>query len=289
MKVPVHIAEKLLKLSLGESIPSSLAKHSLIDDLVTEGIIERQGRIQKTLLVPNNKALHTYLQNKCSINDLRLYIQVSKKKEQVTRAELVAATSNSKHTGVRSFKGFLINCYSPIIATVNAKKITLNPIDGTFQFIYDFEDFTISPDITIVGIENPSNFRHIEKQRYLFKNIKPLFISRYPQNQSKDLIKWLKTIPNHYMHFGDFDFAGIGIYINEFKKHLADKASFFVPDNVEDLIKEFGNKERYDRQKINFITKTISETKLLKLIDTIHTWSKGLDQEILIDEQKNLT
>lgn len=281
MKVPVHIAEKLLQLSQGESIPSSAAKHSLIEDLVLEGIIERKGRIQKTLLVPNNKALHTYLQSKCSINDLQQYIQVSKKQE-VTRTELVVATSDSKHTGVRSFKGFLVNSYSPIQATLNGKQITINPVDGTFQFIYDYEKFTLSPDIKIVGIENPSNFRHIDKQKYLFSDIKPLFVSRYPQNQSKDLIKWLQKIPNNYLHFGDFDFAGIGIYLNEFKKHLADKASFFVPDNIDELLKEFGNKKRYDELKINFDSKAISEAKLLKLIDTIHKRRKGLDQEILI-------
>lgn len=282
MKVPVHIAEKLLQLSQGRSIPSSLAKHSLIEDLVLEGIIERKGRIQKSLSISNNKALHTYLQSKCSINDLQQYIQVSKK-DEVTRTELVAATSNSKHTGVRSFKGFLINCYSPIQATLNEKQITLNPVDGTFHFIYDFEKFILSPDITIVGIENPSNFRHIDKQKYLFSDIKPLFVSRYPQNQSKDLLKWLQTIPNNYIHFGDFDFAGIGIYLNEFKKHFANRTSFYVPNNIDELIKEFGNKRRYDEQKINFDIKKISETKLLKLIDTIHKRRKGLDQEILIN------
>lgn len=283
MKVPVHIAEKLLQLSKGESIPSSSAKHSLIDDLVLEGIIERKGRIQKTLLVPNNKALHTYLQSKCSINDLQQYIQLSKK-EEVTRTELVAVTSDSKHSGVRSFKGFLVNCYSPIQTTLNGKQISLNPDEGTFHFIYDYEKFTISPDITIVGIENPSNFRHIDKQKYLFNDIKPLFVSRYPQNQSKDLIKFIQSIPNNYLHFGDFDFAGIGIYLNEFKKNLADKASFFIPDNIDDLLKEFGNKKRYDEQKINFDINTISETKLLRLIDIIHKRRKGLDQEILIKD-----
>lgn len=283
MKVPVHIAEKLLQLSQGESIPSSLAKHSLIDDLVLEGIIERKGRIQKSLLLSDNKALHTYLQNNCSINDLQQYIYVSKK-EEVTRSELVAATFNSKHTGVRSFKGFLVNCYSPIQATLGEKEITLNPVHGTFQFIYDFEKFTFSPHITIVGIENPSNFRHIDKQKYLFADIKPLFVSRYPQSQSKDLIKWLQSIPNNYLHFGDFDFAGIGIYLHEFKKHLSDRTTFFVPENIDKLIADFGNKKRYDEQKINFEVKSIREAKLLQLINTIHKYRKGLDQEILINE-----
>ena len=281
MKIPVHIAEKLLQLLQGEGIPSSLARHSLIDDLVLEGIIERKGRIKKSLLLSDRKALHIYLQNNCSIKDLQQYIQITKE-ENVLRSELVAASSDSKLIKIRTFKGFLINCYFPIQATLNGKQVTLNPVSGTFQFIYDFEKLMLSPDITIVGIENPENFRHIDKQKYLFSDIKPLFVSRYPQNQSKDLIKWLQSIPNNYLHFGDFDFAGIGIYLNEFKKHLADRTTFFVPENIESLIANNGNKKRYDEQTINFEVKSIREDKLLQLIDTIHKYRKGLDQEILI-------
>ena len=284
MKVPVHIAEKLLQLLQGESIPSSLARHSVIEDLVLEGIIERKGRIKKTLILSNNKALHTYLQNNYSINDLQQYIQISNQ-ENVLRSELVAVSSNSKLVKVRTFKGFLVNCYSPIHATLDGKKITINPVNGTFQFIYDFEKFILPPYITIIGIENPENFRHIESQKYLFNDLKPLFVSRYPQNQSKDLINWLQSIPNTYLHFGDFDFAGIGIYLNEFNKYLADKTKFFVPDNIEKLIADFGNKKRYDEQKINFKIELIQDDKLIQLIKIIHKYRKGLDQEIFINSE----
>ena len=283
MKVPIHIAEKLLLLSQGQKIPASLAKHTLIEDLILEGIIERKGRIKKLLLLSDYKALLTYLQSNCSINDLQQYIHISKL-EYVSRSELIAVSTDSKLKRVRTFKGFLINCYFPIQATLNGKQITLYPVNGTFQFIYDFEKFIPSPNVTIVGIENPENFRHIDKQKYLFSDIIPLFVSRYPQNQSKDLIKWLQFIPNNYLHFGDFDFAGIGIYLNEFKKHLADRTLYFVPENIDKLIVDFGNKKRYDEQKINFEVKSIREEKLLQLIDIIHKYKKGLDQEILIKE-----
>lgn len=283
MKVPVHIAEKLLQLLQGESIPSSMARHSLIDDLIIEGIIERKGRIKKTLMLSNNKALLTYLQNNCSINDLQQYIQISKQ-ENVLRSELIAVSSNSKLIKVRTFKGFLVNCYFPIQATLDGKQITINSVNGTFQFIYDFEKFIVSPDITIIGIENPENFRHIDKQKYLFKDIKPLFISRYPQNQSKDLIKWMQSIPNNYLHFGDFDFAGIGIYLNEFNKHLGDRSKFFVPDFIDKLIADFGNKKLYNEQKINFKINSIREEQLLHLIEIIHKYRKGLEQEFFINQ-----
>ena len=283
MKIPLHLAEKLLRISRGENIPSSLAKHSLIEELVLEGILERKGRIQKTLQLHNINSLQNYLQNKFSINDLSLYIEVCKK-EEISRGELVAVSSNSKLFNVRTFKGFLVNCYDPVHTTLNGKEFKVNPVEGIFQFIYDFESFIPSSDITIVGIENPENFRHIEKQKYLFSDIKPLFVSRYPQNQSKDLIKWLKSIPNNYLHFGDFDLAGIGIYFNEFEKHLNGRTTFFIPENIESLIKKFGNKERYDNQKLKIDASSIREENLSKLINTIHKCRKGLDQEILIRE-----
>ena len=132
MKIPVHIAEKLLQLSQGKSIPSSLAKHSLIDDLVLEGIIERKGRIKKSLSLSDSKALHIYLQNNCSINDLQQFIQINKQ-ENVLRSDLVIASSDSKLIKIRTFKGFLINCYTPIQVNLNGKQILLNPVEGTFQ------------------------------------------------------------------------------------------------------------------------------------------------------------
>ena len=281
MKLPVHIAQKLQQLIDGETLSSSAIKHSIIEELVAERIIERTGRIQKKVHLVNASALNQYLQNKYGINDLEKYIEVAQK-ENVQRSELVEISSNSKLKNTRTFKGFLINSYIPIKATLNGKESMLNFTEGMFQFIYDFESFIPENDITIVGVENAENFRWIENQKHLFEDIKPLFVSRYPQNQSKDLIKWLQSIPNKYLHFGDFDFAGIGIYLNEYKKHLEEKASFFIPEKIENLIDKHGNKSRYDQQKINFNIENIEEERIVSLVKLLHQYKKGLDQEIHI-------
>ena len=281
MKLPVHIAQKLQQLIDGETLSSSAIKHSIIEELVAERIIERTGRIQKKVHLVNASALIQYLQNKYGINDLEKYIEVALK-ENVQRSELVEISSNSKLKNTRTFKGFLINSYIPIKATLNGKESMLNFTEGMFQFIYDFESFIPENDITIVGVENAENFRWIENQKHLFEDIKPLFVSRYPQNQSKDLIKWLQSIPNKYLHFGDFDFAGIGIYLNEYKKHLEEKASFFIPEKIENLIDKHGNKSRYDQQKINFNIENIEEERIVSLVKLLHQYKKGLDQEIHI-------
>lgn len=284
MIIPIQIAEKLLLLAEQNIIPAGSARHALIEELVAEGIIERKGRIKKTLRMNDTEALNIFLQNKYSITDLIAYIQICKK-EEVARNELVTVSSDSKLRRIRTFKGFLVNSYFPIKASIDDKQMIIHPVDGTFQFIYDFEKLKLPEDITIVGVENPENFRFIERQQYLFKNIQPLFVSRYPQNQSKDLIKFLQTIPNKYVHFGDFDFAGISIYQNEYKKYLFDKASFFIPGNITEMIEKFGNKNRYYSQKINFEIGLVSENEVLKLIDTIQQYKKGLDQEIFINAE----
>lgn len=283
-KIPLHIAEKLFLLQQGAIISASSAKHAVIDELVDENIIQRTGRVQKSLSVLNNDRLKVYLQNKFGINDLDKYIETLKQSD-FKRTDLTEVSSNSKLKKVRTFKGFLVNSYSPIQAVINGNSFLINPEIGTFTFVSDFESFEIPSNITIVGIENPENFRYIEKQKYLFENIKPLFVCRYPQNQHKDLINWLQSIQNPYLHFGDLDFAGIGIYLNEYKKHLDSRATFFIPDNANELLEQYGNRELHDNQKGNFNIEEIEEIKLNQLITMIHEYKRGLEQEIFIKSE----
>ena len=281
MKIPVHIAQKILQLSKGDTLNSSVARHTVIDELIEERIVERTGRIQKKLQLVNRNALLLFLQNKYGINDLEKYVEISSK-NNVQRSDLVEVSSYSKLKNIRTFKGFLINSYVPTNVILNGNEITMNFTEGIFQFIYDFENFIPNENATIIGIENAENFRWIAKQKYLFEDIEPLFVSRYPQSQSKDLVKWLQSIPNNYLHFGDFDFAGIGIYLNEFKKRLLDKATFFIPEDIEKLVAKHGNKNNYNRQKVNFEIQNITEEKIVKLIKTLHQYKCGLEQEIFI-------
>lgn len=278
MKLTLKIARILEQLTKGELIPASSAKSKLIDDLVAENILLRRGKHRKTIALLSEEDLNNYLANQLQIQNLIQYISALENK-QSTRAEFVKITTDSKYSKERAFKGFLVNSYNPIVAELNNKEIIINPIRGSFTFIYDFKTFIIPEDVTVVGVENAKNFSCIQEQKYLFENITPLFVSRYPQNQNKDFIRWMSSIPNNYLHFGDFDKAGIGIYLNEYKKHLSKKASFFIPENINIAIKENGNRKRYNYQKINFNIDTIKEPKLLELISMIEKEKKGLDQE----------
>lgn len=280
MKLSLKIAKVLLKLINGESIPNSSAKGRLIDDLVAEHIIYRKGKHRKSLELINEKGLHTFLANQLQINDLNSYV-LALENESSTRADFVKITSDSKKSKERAFKGFLVNSYKSISAKLNNETIIINPHKGSFVFISDYESFKVPRNVTIVGVENAKNFSQIEEQKYLFNNINPLFVSRYPQNQNKDVIKWINSIPNNYLHFGDFDIAGIGIYLNEYKKHLSGKATLFIPKNIKSDLKK-GNRERYDKQRINFEIDDIQEPKIKELVELIKNEKKGLDQEYYI-------
>ena len=105
-------------------------------------------------------------------------------------------------------------------------------------------------------------------------------MSRYPQ--SKDLVTWLQSIPNPYVHFGDFDLAGIHIYLTEFYRYLGERAAFFVPEDIEQRL-SMGNRERYDTQFQRFGKMEVIDTRILPLVQMIHRYQKGYDQEGYIE------
>lgn len=279
MKLPASIAEKLIAIQNGEKIPFSKMKHSVVDSMLENGILKKQlqGRSKALVYLTNRNGLSAYLKNHFGIDDLENYLEVLQRTD-LTRADVIEIASNSKLKSIRTFKGFLLNCFQPVECVLNKTPMIIQPHEGTFTFIYDFEDFFPADNITVVGIENPENFRFIQKQRKLFDNIQPLFVSRYPQ--SKDLVKWLRTIPNDYLHFGDFDYAGLNIYFNEFKKHLKEWGKFFLPPNIENMLSKNGNRDNYHNQTIQFNREEIDEDDVLTLLSLIEKYKKGLEQEV---------
>ncbi len=279
MKIPVSVAEKLIAIRNGEKIPFSKLKHSVIEGMIENGILRKQilGRSKALVYLINRDGLSDYLQNHFGIESLENYIEVLRRND-FSRAESVEVSSNSKLKSIRTFKGFLVNCFDPVECLLHGSVTTIHPQEGTFTLIYDYENFLPDANIMIVGIENPENFRHVRKQKRMFGEIQALFVSRYPQ--SKDLVRWLQSIPNRYLHFGDFDFAGLNIYVNEFKRYLQDKANFYLPADIERMLSARGNRDNYNNQTIQFDRSKIHEGNVLALLKLIEDYKKGLEQEI---------
>ena len=204
----------------------------------------------------------------------------------VSRSELVRNFGDSKLVSIRTCPGFPVNVYEPLDIelgpTGTASKICLEPLPGAFTFVADWQNFHIGNDVVVVGVENMENFRFVSQQRYLFENlgVPILFTSRYPQ--SGDFVRWLKSIPNRYIHFGDFDLAGIHIYQSEFRKYLEpSRCEFFIPKNIEELILN-GSQDRYFNQIERFRDLCSDDPRLEYLIGLIHKYHRGYDQEGLI-------
>jgi len=286
MKLPRHIAKKLQQLLLpGETIASSNMQHPVVTKLLEDSILQKQqtGKTKALFFISNPDAVAAYLHNHFGISNLAEYIASVEAAEQ-SRAGNVLASGDSKLQTIRTFKGFLVNSYQPVAAMLGGNPVMIHPAPGTYTYIHEYENFVPDQAVSIVGIENPENFRLIHQQQYLFADIQPLFVSRYPQ--SNDLVKWLAAIPNPYLHFGDLDFAGINIYQHEFKKQLGSKASFFVPPHTEALLQKFGNKELFNRQYnplINYQENT--EASIQQLLQLILQYKKVLEQEVFIRQE----
>lgn len=286
MKITKALIEKLTRLEKGDVLPASSLKGDWVDQMQADGILLTITHgSHKSIRVTDSISFRHYLASQYDIFDLERTHDLLLK-DDIDRALLVDVTGNSKFLPHRTFTGFLVNSYQPIGAMLSGRALTILPPDGTFLFISDYKHFSIPEDVVIVGVENAENFRYVSRQKYLFDGFnKVIFVSRYPQEQSKDLLQWLSSIPNKYVHFGDFDLAGINIFITEFYRHLGDRASFLIPSDIELRLKN-GSSKRYNDQLARFKDLSSDNSEIQSLIDMINTFHRGYDQEGYIMSSK---
>jgi hypothetical protein len=281
MKITASLIDKLIRLRNGESIPASQLRGEWVSELEHDGVIVSTSHgSRRVLFAPHPEAflqaLSAFDERLSDLDLMRDTLQTG----ETSRSVQASATGNSKLIAVRSCPGFPINTYEPIACLLNGREIIVNPQEGSFMFISDWQSFSIPQDVVVVGIENMENFRLIRQQRALFEGtIGParlLFVSRYPQ--SSDLRSWLQTIPNRYVHFGDFDLAGISIFLTEFHAYLGERSSFFIPSDIEQRLPN-GSLERYNAQYPKFKNIRTNIPYLQHLIDTINNYHRCYDQE----------
>ena len=269
------ISASIQALISGEQVAGSKLSCKLLDELMAEGLLLVATRgSRKTYRARDTEALKRYLIDKDeSYRILEATVTDS-------RASLAVETGNSKLLNVRSCPGFPVNSYEPITCLLRGNVFVVNPPDGSFVFIDDWKHFSVPEDIVVVGIENMENFRMIRQQRKMFESLlgvkSLLFVSRYPQ--STDLRNWLKSISNRYVHFGDFDMAGISIYLTEFQKYLGDRASFLIPSDLEQRLSQ-GSYVRYNAQYGKFHTLHCSDKNIQSLLELINKYCRCYDQE----------
>lgn len=280
MNITLPLIDKLIQLRNGGSLPASALRGEWVEELLSEGILVSTSHgSRRTIAASVPQELERMLVN----IDERLG-NLDTMKELCLNGGLRAAqasnTGNSKLVQTRSCPGFLVNAYEPVSCRLNGSEMLVCPPEGSFVFIADWQHFDVPNDVVIVGIENMENFRMIRRQRTLFSSLLPakklMFVSRYPQ--STDLRAWLVSIPNQYVHFGDFDLAGIQIFLTEFRKYLGAKSSFLIPHDIEERLQN-GSAERYNAQYRRFRSVTSEIPSLQRLIDMINRIHRCYDQE----------
>ena len=287
MKITTALIDKLIRLAGGESLPASGLRGEWVDELLREGILVSTSHGSRSTLrapspQPFRRALAALDERLTHLEQMREMLS----SEEASRAEQASATGNSKLLTVRSCPGFPVNSYEPIVCRLHGQHFVVNPQEGSFLFVADWQEFSVPEDVVVVGIENMENFRMIRWQRTLFEQTigseRLLFVSRYPQ--SADLASWLQRIPNRYVHFGDFDLAGIHIFLMEFHARLGARSSFLVPEDIEARL-SCGSRKRYDSQYRHFRGLKSDNPSLQRLIDLIHQFHRCYDQEGYITYQ----
>ena len=293
MKITRSLIDKLIALSDGESLPACRLTGEWVNELVRDGILVSSSRGSKRSLKAVDgesfaKAIARVDERFADLESFRDMLMGGNSSGEALRASQASDSGNSKLKMRRSFPGFLVNSYETIEAHLNGRSCVILPEEGSSMFVSDWERFVIPSDVIVVGIENPENFRFIRQQRHLFESCLPgkrlLFVSRYPQ--STDLRKWLMGISNPYVHFGDFDLAGIKIFLSEFHRYLPERSSYLIPSDIEERLKN-GSTERFQGNYYENRHLSSDILELQALIDLIMKYHKGYDQEGYII--KNMT
>ncbi len=291
-KLGLRDARQILAMLQGEEVASSKLSARMANTLREEGLLLSQNngsRCKYSIAEPMREACRIFLSQhygmRCTLEEwVEATAAKSSSSEAIheSRSGLVEKVGDSKYKKVRTFQGFLVDCYEPLETTLCQRPFLLSPQEGSSVFINCPESFEIPEDVVVVGTENAENFKQIRRQRSFFKQELPgkqlLFVCRYPQNSLADLREWLLRIPNHYVHFGDFDLAGVHIYLSEFYALLGKRSSFLIPSDIARRLAE-GNFSLYDRQYAQFRDMQVTDPRLHHLVDMIHHYRKGYEQE----------
>lgn len=239
----------LLKLKQNKELNYSQIPKKLLQQLKDEGLIKIIGTSKKKVII------NEYFN--------QVYKDLEKIDSANSRSEL-SKISDTKTKQISPMKGFYIN------GVCKLDGIDLPIINESVLFVKKLPK--IDKNIVIIVVEN---FENMLKPLNFF-NKEFLYIYR-----NKALLDVLERIENEIFYFGDFDLAGVNIYLNELLKRNKN-IKLFIPNNLEKLLTKFGSSILYKKQfnKYKNLKSDIKEVQ--NLINLIHLTQKTLEQEWFI-------
>ena len=278
LPTPTEIG-RLKRLLDGEQLPSSQLNTVFFEELLNEGylMIVPKGKNRSAVIARDKDYLAKHISQKWQIKDIDEYVSF-REGPPPTRIEVQNVLGDTKALSVVSYQGFLVTAYDEIDYHLHGQTGHLPLIDGSMLHIFDFDALSIPEDVVVVYVENFTPFRYITRYRHLFdRQYRYMFVSRY--GTSSAINEWLKSIPNKYIHFGDFDLDGIKIYQKFYGELGANRASFLIPDDVEKRIRTKGNPHLYYAQENRNERFVLTDMRLYDLVSTIMECHAGYEQE----------
>lgn len=283
MNITIEQAKLLKELSEGKKVPLSRLKARIFQQLIQEQVLLRQKESHGwNIYTDQPQSLLNYLYNhyiRCTLDE---YIE--RGQAAPSRSNNIRMSGDSKLKETELWQGFYFKVSEPIHAQWQGRPLTLLPYpEGIPVFMPQPETLSLPEDVTVVMIENSENFLKIETQLPLFQGLKCFFVSFYPREQHSYFIEWLQKQPNNYVHYGDFDFAGIHIYQSQYKKYVSGESRYLVPSGLLPLFRRYGKRALYNNQLSLQALIKADEPGISELLEIIKREHKGLEQEIFND------
>lgn len=283
MNITIEQAKLLKEPSEGKKVPLSRLKARIFQQLIQEQVLLRQKESHGwNVYTDHPQSLLNYLYNhyiRCTLDE---YIE--RGQAAPSRSNNIRMSGDSKLKETELWQGFYFKVSEPIHAQWQGKPLTLLPYpEGIPVFMPQPETLSLPEDVTVVMIENSENFLKIETQLPLFQGLKCFFVSFYPREQHSYFIEWLQKQPNNYVHYGDFDFAGIHIYQSQYKKYVSGESRYLVPSGLLPLFRRYGKRALYNNQLSLQALIKADEPGISELLEIIKREHKGLEQEIFND------
>lgn len=197
-----------------------------------------------------------------------IYKDIEKLDASTTRADLSKLATHTKSKHISPQEGLYLSGRCMI------ENVQLPLFKNSSLFLKEFPKLLAST--LVVVVENFENLIYFESTLNYFKGDDIIFIFR-----NSAALKFIQTIKNEIIYFGDFDLAGIEIYQNQIvPRNLNIK--LFIPDDIENLMINHGNSKLYKDQYNKYKNLKSKDTKIQTLINTINKYQKTLEQEWFI-------
>lgn len=282
MKLSIRDARAAAELLEGQTLRHSVLSKGFARLLEQDGMIifTRLSARSRLVQVKDPEALKHFLAQKFAVADVNTYI-TALEAENPTRADLARDSISTKKRSIHPKSGMHLSSPNAAVVTVGGIEITLDFPPYCALFIHRDAEVSVSEDVVIVGVENFENVTFATRQSSVINRSAPMvFVERGPAMRS-----WVTSLKNEYIHYGDIDLAGIGIYLYEYEPYIKAPHSFFLPAGIEDLIAhntDPDSRRNYEKQLPQYRNISTKDPQLQAVIKLVHDHKGGIEQESLI-------